>query len=258
MRREGFEVWAEVEPSRSRARVLSVARSVRGLVDVVNVPEAPLGKPSAHAVAVAYVAGREAFAESVANLRLLDVNANALISLVGAAELLGLRGVVLLRGDPPRHGRPVRELSTEEAARLLKRRGVGVQVGAILSLAKPPEEQAKRLSQPIDLFLATRLWNPRQLEGPVQEARRRGKKVIPYIVVAEADNKKLLYEMLQGHQPVYEPADVPCVAKSLIGLVDGVLVSAPLSKKTLVEALKALREAREEGVIPWALCPREA
>lgn len=245
-----MEIWAEVAPSKNPAKVVSVARSIRGLPDVVNVPEAPLGKPSAHAIAVSYLVAQEAMAQGVANIRLLDINANALLSLVGAAQLLGLRGVVLLQGDPPRYGRPVAELGTEEATRLVKAKGLRLEIGAILSLAKPVEEQAKRLSQPIDFFLATRLWTPRQLGGAIQEARRlQGKKIIPYVVVAEADNRKLLYDMLQGHQPVYEPEDMPRVLKELTGLVDGILVSSPLSEKTLREALKAAREAKEELVI---------
>ncbi len=245
-----MEIWAEVSPSKNPAKVVAVARSIRGLPDVVNVPEAPLGKPSAHAIAVSYLVAREAVAHGVANIRLLDINANALLSLVGAAQLLGLRGVVLLQGDPPKYGRPVAELSTEAAVKLVKSKGLRVELGAILSLAKPVEEQAKRLAQPMDFFLATRLWSPRQLGGVVQEARRRwGKRIIPYIVVAEADNRKLLYETLRGHQPVYEPEDLPRVMKELVGLVDGVLVSSPLSEKTLREALKAAKEAKEELVI---------
>ncbi|BEP18391.1 methylenetetrahydrofolate reductase [Pyrofollis japonicus] len=249
-KRRVLEVWAEIAPSKNPAKIVSVARSIQGLADVVNVPEAPLGKPSAHAIAVAYLAAREAYAEAVANVRLLDINANALLSLAGAAKLLGLRGLVLLRGDPPKYGRPVNELTTEAAAKLLRGKNIDLEIGAILSLAKPPEMLAVRLSQPIDVFLATRLWKPSQLGGVVQEARlRQGKKIIPYIVVAEADNRKLLYKMLEGHQPVYEPEDVPKLLAEISKLVDGILVSAPLSEKTLREALRAAKEAREELII---------
>ena len=244
-----LEVWAEIPPSRRREKIASLARALRGLVDVIDVPEAPLGRPSAHAIAVAHVASVEAGAPAVANVRLLDVNANGLLSLLGAAELLGLAGVVLLQGDPPAYGEPVAQLSTEEAVLLARKTARRLQLGAILSLAKPQPLLAERLSLPLDFLLATRLAKPSQLGGVVQEARRSGKKIIPYIVVAEADEKSEVYKMLEGHQPVYEPSEIPGVMREIACLADGILVSAPTSHKALVEALKAARETRQELLI---------
>jgi 5,10-methylenetetrahydrofolate reductase len=242
----GFEVWVEVPPSRKPEKLVRIARMIRGLVDAVDVPEAPMGRPSAHSIAVAHVVSREAMVPAVANIRLLDVNANALASLLGAALLLRLRGVVLLQGDPPMYGRPVGHLSTEEAVRFAREYAPALKVGVVLSLAKPPEKIAERLKLPVDFYLATRLFKPSQLEGQLQEARLQGRKVIPYIVVAEGDDKRAMYEMLKGHQPVFEPAELPSFIRAISSLVDGVLVSAPTSHKTLVEALKAANEARRE------------
>ncbi len=238
-----MEVWAELAPSKSRGKLVERASRLRGLVDCFNVPEAPLGRPKAHAIAVAHVVSEATGVPVVANLRLLDVNANGLVSLANAARLLGLRGLVLLRGDPPAYGRPVKDVGTEEAVRLLAGMKLGLQLGVILSLAYPPEAIASRLSLPLDFVLVTRMWKPEQLMAePIQAARGRGVRVIPYIVVAEADQAREVYEMLKGHQPVYEPEEAGDVASSLVGVADGVLVSSPLSEKALVEAVRSVRE----------------
>jgi 5,10-methylenetetrahydrofolate reductase len=79
----GFEIWVEIPPSRNPSKLTRVARLIRGLVDKIDVPEAPMGQPSAHAVAVAHVLSKEAMVPAIANIRLLDINANALASLLG-------------------------------------------------------------------------------------------------------------------------------------------------------------------------------
>ncbi len=241
-----LEVWAEIKPSPNRGKIVETARAIKDFVDYIDVPEAPMGIPKAHSIAVAAVIRYEVGVKCIANIRLLDINTNGLISLAGAALLLGLEGIVLLRGDPPAYGKPVMDIGTEDAIRILKsnRRLKELRIGAILSLAR---DYHKRLEIPADFFLVTRLWKPSQLENEaIRSFRLKGGKIIPYIVVAEKDEKKHLYLLLKGHQPVFEPAEAAEFTRKLVGLVDGVLVSAPLSSKTLVEAVKAVRDLNRQ------------
>ncbi|WP_052287747.1 hypothetical protein [Hyperthermus butylicus] len=240
-----MELWAEVSPSRSRKKLSQLAGRLHGLADYIDVPDSPMGIPVAHALGVAGFLALRGL-RVVANIRLADINANALLSLAGAARLLGVQGLVLLQGDPPVYGKHVGQVSTEYGVKLLRgwEGAEGLRLGVILSLARGDEELASRLSLPVDFVLATRLWEPGQLDRPpIREARRRGIRVIPYVVVAPENRVGELAKLLSGHQPVFTVEEMLDFVLGLRGLVDGVLVSSPLSHSLLVEALRRLREA---------------
>ena len=111
-----MRIIVELAPSRNRRALEEVLKSLGDLVDTVFFPEAPLGNPSVFAMAWAWIARSMGF-RSFASVRLCDLNLNALISIARAAEVLDLEGMLIVRGDPPRFGKCVAEVSSEEAQR---------------------------------------------------------------------------------------------------------------------------------------------
>jgi len=235
------ELWIELVPSTRRERILEKVSLVRDLVDAVFIPEAPLGYPRAHSVAVAHVVKELSGLRAFASVRTRDVNANALLSLLGAAVLLDIDGVVVTRGDPPVFGSAVDDIGTEDAVRLARsdRRVQHLRLGAIVSLAKGYAEISERLlGLSIDFVLVTRLWRPEQLMHSVfSSARRRGVRVVPYLVVSSESERSIVFEMLKGHQKVFTIEEVEEFIECLRDLVDGVIVTAP---RSFIDAVRAL------------------
>jgi len=239
-----MKIFVEVPPTSSRRRLREYAELLKGLVNAVFVPEAPLGYPKALAIVVAHIIGEAVGVPAIASIRTRDVNANALISMLGAAKLLGLYGVLITRGDPPAFGKEVSDIGTEDAIKLVRtnKRLRGLRVGVVVSLAKDLTLIRERLlNLDIDFAFVTRMWSPSQVKNEVfEKARGRGVEIVPYVVVSREEDFGKVFELLRGHQRIWRPQEVPSLVEELKGLVDGVLITSPYRFETVVEVLKSL------------------
>jgi 5,10-methylenetetrahydrofolate reductase len=223
-----MEIIAEVTPVRDRERLLKKLEALKPLVDKIDIPEAPGGKPTAHALAVGVLA-KQMGLEPIVHIRLLDVNKTGLKSLLGGAYLLDIREVVVLQGDPPTEGRPVGDVSTEEAVAEAKK--IGLKVGALLSLRRDYKRRIETLGA--DFYLALHLTDVRQLEGlpPV---------VYPYVMV-KTNNNSALIERLK--QTAVDPQKALELIRALEGVAPGVVVSVPGDFDTLLSFLNQIKKS---------------
>jgi 5,10-methylenetetrahydrofolate reductase len=223
-----MEIIAEVTPVRDRERLLKKLEALKSLVDKIDIPEAPGGKPTAHALAVGVLA-KQMGLEPIVHIRLLDVNKTGLKSLLGGAYLLDIREVVVLQGDPPTEGRPVGDVSTEEAVAEAKK--IGLKVGALLSLRRDYKRRIETLGA--DFYLALHLTDVRQLEGlpPV---------VYPYVMV-KTNNNSALIERLK--QTAVNPQKALELIRALEGVAPGVVVSVPGDFDTLLSLLNQIKKS---------------
>jgi 5,10-methylenetetrahydrofolate reductase len=223
-----MEIIAEVTPVRDRGRLLKKLEALRSLVNKIDIPEAPGGKPTAHALAVGVLAKQMGF-EPIVHIRLLDVNKTGLKSLLGGAYLLDIREVVVLQGDPPAEGRPVGDVSTEEAVAEAKK--MGLKVGALLSLRRDYKRRIETLGA--DFYLALHFTDVRQLEGlpPV---------VYPYVIV-KTNNNSALIERLR--QTAVSPQKALELIRALEGVAPGVVVSVPGDFDTLLSLLNQIKKS---------------
>ncbi len=223
-----MEIIAEVTPVRDRGRLLKKLEALRPLVDKIDIPEAPGGRPTAHALAVGVLAKQMGF-EPVVHIRLLDVNKTGLKSLLGGAYLLDIREVVVLQGDPPAEGRLVGDVSTEEAVAEAKK--IGLKVGALLSLRRDYKRRVETLGA--DFYLALHFIDVRQLEGlpPV---------VYPYVMV-KTNNNSALIERLR--QTAVSPQKALELIRALEGVAPGVVVSVPGDFDTLLSLLNQIKKS---------------
>jgi 5,10-methylenetetrahydrofolate reductase len=223
-----MEIIAEVTPVRDRERLLKKLEALRSLVNKIDIPEAPGGKPTAHALAVGVLAKQMGF-EPIVHVRLLDVNKTGLKSLLGGAYLLDIREVVVLQGDPPAEGRPVGDVSTEEAVAEAKK--IGLKVGALLSLRRDYRRRIETLGA--DFYLALHFTDVGQLEGlpPV---------VYPYVMV-KTNNNSVLIERLR--QTAVSPQKALELMRALEGVAPGVVVSVPGDFDTLLSLLNQIKKS---------------
>ncbi|MCI4447453.1 MAG: methylenetetrahydrofolate reductase [Pyrobaculum sp.] len=223
-----MEIIAEVTPVRDRERLLKKLEALKPLVNKIDIPEAPGGKPTAHALAVGVLA-KQMGLEPIVHIRLLDVNKTGLKSLLGGAYLLDIREVVVLQGDPPAEGRPVGDVSTEEAVTGAKK--IGLKVGALLSLKRDYKRRIETLGA--DFYLALHLTDVRQLEGlpPV---------VYPYVMVKTSNNSALIERL---KQTAVNPQKALELIRALEGVAPGVVVSVPGDFDTLLNLLNQIKKS---------------
>ena len=224
-----MEIIAEITPVRDRAKLLKKLETLKPLVDRVDIPEAPGGKPAAHSLAAGALAKQMGF-EPIVHIRLLDVNKTGLKSLLGGAYLLDIKDVVVLQGDPPAEGRPVDEVSTEEAVEEAKK--LGLRAGALLSLRRDYKRRVETIRA--DFYLALHLTDAKQLEGlpPV---------VYPYVIVRTSSNSALIERL---RQTAVGPQEALTLVKALEGVAPGVVISVPGDFDALVGLLKQIKMRR--------------
>ena len=220
-----MRIIAELPPSTSRRAVVSRAKAVSDYTDMVDVPDSPGGRPSAHAIAVAYLA-KEVGLTPIVHIRLSDLNMLAYRSLLGAARLLGLDYVVPLSGDPPSVGRPVGHLATEEAVSIA--RGYGLKVGVLLSMRR---NYAERLKIGADFYLVLNLDDPRSLENLATV------EAYPYVILRTEKNAELVERL---GQPSVELKSLTKYMELLERYANAVIISAPGDFEAELSALSLL------------------
>jgi 5,10-methylenetetrahydrofolate reductase len=224
-----MEIIAEVVPSRNKTAFLQKLSSLKSLVDRVDIPEAPCGRPIAHSIAACALA-KQMGLEPILHLRLADLNKTGFKSLLGGAQLLEIKYVVLLQGDPPAEGRPVGEVTTEEAVAEAKK--MGFMTGAILSLRRDYRKRLETLGADFYLALhATSAWQLADLNAAIY----------PYVIIATEKNTALLERL--GHA-AFKPREAAEFVRGLEGLVPGVIISAPGDFPALLQFLKDARSFR--------------
>ncbi|MEM0468250.1 MAG: 5,10-methylenetetrahydrofolate reductase [Pyrobaculum sp.] len=221
-----MEIIVEITPVVNKEHLLKKMEAVRPFVEAIDIPEAPGGRPLAHSLAVGALA-KQLGLEPIVHIRLLDVNKTGLKSLLGGAKVLEIKKVVLLQGDPPYEGRPVGEVSTEEAVAEAKK--LGLAAGALVSLKR---DYWRRLEIGADFYLALHFSDVRQLVGlpPV---------VYPYIIIKTSQNIALIEKL---RQTAVTPNEAVELVKGLEGVAPGAVLSAPGDFAALVKTLREIRD----------------
>ena len=228
-----MEIIAELTVPRTREALIERALAVARYADSLDLPEAPMGRPTAHSIAAAHLVMEEAGIDAVAHMRLADLNWVAFESMMGAARMLGVRRLVVLRGDPPVKGTPVGDVDTETAVKYGK--SLGISMGALISLRRGEGDILARASMGADFFLLLRYAGQKDMLRMIGDRAR----VYPYLLIATPRNVHFLSAL---GQPYITVAEVPKAIDELAGIAHGVVISVPKDHKALLDVLKAVRE----------------
>jgi len=175
------------------------------------------------------------------HVRIKDLNIIALASKAYLARILGIDGLVLLRGEGP--GKPCINLRTEEAAEKIRSlKGLNqLRLGAILSLKYSPEKVLERGINPnFSFYLLIRFSSTIQKEliNVLTKIRSLGRKLYAYVLVASQSNRELVFSL---GQPYVREEEVQKFVSNVEGLVDGLVLSVPKDKEGLRRVLIKLR-----------------
>ncbi len=221
-----MEIIAEITPTPHRDLFLKRLQLLRPLVERVDIPESPGGKPTAHSLAAGALA-KQTGLEPIVHIRLVDLNKTALKSLLGGAKLLDVKHVVLLQGDPPAEGKPVNQITTEEAVAEAKK--MGLTAGALLSLKR---EYRQRLQIGADFYLALHFTHPNQLKDLPPS-------VYPYLLVKTEKNGRLIDRL---RQEAVTPQEALQLAKQLTEVTPAVVLTVPGDFDTLHKLARELKK----------------
>ena len=235
------EVWVELEPTTRREKLERRLEKIKAYkVDALDIPDAPLGTPKASAPLMACYIQTVHKIKVVPHIRLLDINANALLNIVGGLLLCGIDSLVILQGDRPKYGNPVGELNTDDALQIIRSKySDRVNVGCLVSLRKDVSNIVKRVEKDYDFFLLMRAVGENLEKIKMMRRIRNDAKLIAYVIVCEGEDCKRLKSMLEG-QPIVNVEHIGEHLNSLVEHVDGILVSSPGSIDTIVRVLELL------------------
>lgn len=235
------EIWVELEPTAKRGKLERRLEKIKtNRVDALDIPDAPLGIPKAFAPLMACYIQAVYGIRVVPHVRLLDINANALLNVVGGLLFCGVNNLIILRGDHPRYGNPVGELNTDDALQIIRSKySDRVNIGCLVSLRKNTSEIAKRIVKDYDFFLLTRAVGENVEKIKILRRIRADAKLIAYVIVCESENCRRLKSILEG-QPVMSIERIGEHLNSLVEYVDGILLSSPGSIDTIVKVFEIL------------------
>jgi hypothetical protein len=176
------ELWAELEPKPGGLRSLvDSSRTLLKCFHSLDIPDQPLGSRYPSPLIAAALSQHVGGDRIVAHVRTVDYAPHALRAVIKGLHDVGVRRVVLLRGDPlgPEVG-----LKPEDALDSLSkyRARFGVKMGLIISMRRSVEEIRRRLSRAPDFVLVLNLTVGR-VEALSRLKREFGVKAYSYMLV---------------------------------------------------------------------------
>ncbi len=236
-----MKVLAELHPLKSFEKLAKIVHRLEDLVDGYDVPDAPLGLDLPSAPVLAARLRCVTTKPLYVHLRVVDHTTSGILYLARGLEAVGADALVLLRGDRPVLGDAL-DKTSEDVAKILRSRGLGLRIGGLLSLRKPLRMVLERLeSKLFDFMLVLRAVEVGDdvLEEVSTRASRLGVRLYAYIIVGQGE--------LPGNQPVLNPAKAAGEAARLSSFFDGFVVSYVGSVYQLPEAVKAVRKGLKVG-----------
>ena len=239
------ELWVELEPRKAYTwkDLREAASRLLSCFDAIDIPDQPLGTHYSAPIISAAIARDFGGERAIAHIRTVDYTPNALKSIARSLTALGIRRLVLLRGDPLGSGIGVTPEGGLELLRSYKVK-YGVNLGLILSLRKPLEAIAERLSYSPDFALILNLT--RENIEKLERVKSLGNaKLYPYLVVAPPNSSppgKVTSAMLS----VKEALDL---AVEIVerGLAEGLVVSVPGDDDLKLQLCRGLRRELSLG-----------
>jgi len=227
-----MEIGVEVPPS-TKGRFLRRVSSLIGKVDFISIPDSPFGRPAPSSFALATLL-KLIGVEAVPHYRLIDRNELALLSeMIGISEL-GIRRVLLVRGDPPEVGRPT-GLDPVRAITLIKEREVPLELGVASSL-RPNDRLKMKLEAGADFVITQPIQRVEEVRPLAEFLGDIPLYTMLMLTLNELDESVLRAIKIEKVLEVDYGALLDELRES--GLVKGVLISSPKSPSRVFDLLR--------------------
>ncbi|WP_052347706.1 methylenetetrahydrofolate reductase [Candidatus Nitrosotenuis chungbukensis] len=179
-----------------------------------------------------------------ASLRVRDRNLISLTQSVYDAVLLGLDGLLILKGDEPPEGPKDSKLAPSEVVKYFKDLGFGENLDFYLSI--PASPNFDKIQKKIDVaptgFVTQVIQAPEQVFRIVDRLKPQGFRIIPVIMVPSEKNAKS-FAMLGVDQAKFKDRFVDFVTEIHKSTGD-VLITSPNDFRAASEVLEQLKELK--------------
>ena len=216
------------EPQRSlddiKQRIINISKNCNG----IHITDSVLGIPRVSPLTLAaLIRDFSKKIEITISLRVRDRNLAALTQSVCDAVLLGLNGVLILKGDASADGPKDSGLVPSQVVKHLNESGFNKNIDLFLSLPSNPDfnKIGKKLDAEPTGFITQVIHSEKQVTRIVDELKPQGFKVIPCVLLPSeknANSAKFLKLDWSGYQD-----NVVDFIKNIHRIADDVLISSP-------------------------------
>jgi len=221
-----MKILHEFVPTR---KFLRMAEETKDLVDGWNITDSAAGRPAPSGTAVGCVLKTkypDKMAIPIFVLRYKGPVEAGGLALAGDA--VGLDGIVLTMGDPPKYGEPIHMLKSSEEAREFLRKTVRVKslkLGCLLTARRPVEDAIARVRDAWDFFFFMRLEEKSlpMLRQIADECKRLEKPIYAYFVVGTPRNAEII--KMIGWPVTATMENAVEFAERLEDVVDGIIAT---------------------------------
>lgn len=154
-----MEIGIEIVPS-NLPRFLRSLSSVIGYADFISLPECPFGRPLPSPLVFSVIA-KGLGLEAIPNYRVMDRSELGFISEMMALSEVGVRRIVIVRGDLPSIGMPT-HLNPVRAIELIKEHGIDIDVG-VATYVKPSETLRAKIEAGADFVITQPIQDVEEL-----------------------------------------------------------------------------------------------
>ena len=239
------KILHEFVPSRN---FLKIAEETKDLVDGWNVTDSATGRPAPSGTAVSCVLKTKYPDKIVVPVSVLRYKGPVEVGgLALAGEAVGLDGVILTMGDPPKYGRSIEMFKNSEEARDFLRGRVHVKnlkIGCLLTPRRLVKNIISRVRDSWDFFFFMRLEEKSlpTLRRISEECKRLKKSIYAYFVVKTTRNAEVI--RMIGWPATSDMEHAEAFASMLEGVVDGVIVTCAGDYEGDMELLRSLQGIR--------------
>jgi len=186
-------VLSHKEASKSLGKVEKRIIEISKLCDGIHLTDSVLGVPRISPITTGAIIRNDGLKLDItASLRVRDRNITALTQSVYDAVLLGLDGILILKGDEPPKGPKDSKLVPSEVVRHFKELGFDKNLDFFLSIPTNPdfEKIQKKIDAEPKGFVTQVVQSPDQVFRLVDKLKPQGFKVIPCVMVPSENNSK--------------------------------------------------------------------
>jgi len=170
-----------------KERVLKIEKLCHG----IHITDSVLGIPRISPITTgALIRNHNSKMEITVSLRVRDRNLTSLVQSISDAILLGLNGILILKGDPPPEGPKDSKLVPSQVVKYFKQLNLGEKIDLFLSLPSNPnfDKIHNKIEAKPTGFVTQVIHSVEQVSRIVDYLKPQGFKIIPCVLLPSKEN----------------------------------------------------------------------
>jgi len=222
-------------------RIISASKYCNG----IHLTDSVLGVPRISPITTGAIIRNDGVKLDItASLRVRDRNITALTQSVYDAVLLGLDGLLILKGDEPPAGPKDSKLIPSEVVKHFTKQGFGKNLDFFLSLSAHPnfDKIQKKIDAEPTGFVTQVIQDPVQVHRIVDELKPQGFKIIPCVMIPSVKNANSA-KMVGIDFAQYEEIVLDFI-KEIHKSAKDILITSPNDSKAALKVLSQIKELK--------------